>query len=289
MCLYVCVNMRVQPRWILRGALICLWSGSCYFTVIFASHQPLQHIWLYPVTFILHLCSYELLWPQSGVSIYGDYCSDQYHCRKLYKMTSWMWLMLYGVPKFSFEVPVLKHTVSILCYLMLLFHIYMNIVFMMGWGVSAKLIPASLQSLISQAGKTWCMSSFGKNRVSPAWWISLHLKMGFQSEPSSLSFDRAYNWTCQWQFNMIHLFTNPSSESSITSLIPEICIVLSPQQTQLTVWVFVCSWAAQLCGWPCASVGLSVLVTRCAIWAGGDHSYWLTFGTVPRQAGVSLE
>lgn len=53
--------------------------------------------------------------------------------------------------------------------------------------------------------------------VSPAWWISLSLKMEFQSQPSSLSFDRAYNWTCQWQFNMIHLFTNPSSESSITS------------------------------------------------------------------------
>lgn len=72
--------------------------------------------------------------------------------------------------------------------------------------------------LPSQQSSTSCAAGFDAwDTVSPAWWISLSLKMEFQSQPSSLSFDRAYNWTCQWQFNMIHLFTNPSSESSITS------------------------------------------------------------------------
>lgn len=84
--------------------------------------------------------------------------------------------------------------------------------------------------------------------VSPAWWISLSLKMEFQSQPSTLSFDRAYNWTCQWQFNVIHLFTNPSSESSITSSFRH--TVSSPQRAPA------CEWGGQSCGWLCAGVGL---------------------------------
>lgn len=40
---------------------------------------------------------------------------------------------------------------------------------------------------------------------------SVHiLEWDFRSQPFVLLFDRAYNWTCQQQFNMMHLFTNSS-------------------------------------------------------------------------------
>lgn len=85
------------------------------------------------------------------------------------------------------------------------------------------------------------------------------LKMGFQSETSSLSFDSGYNWTCQWQFNMIHLFTNPSSESSITSPIPRTHRLLSVAHS---LSVCACVRGRQRCGWMCATVGLSVFDPR---------------------------
>ena len=39
--------------------------------------------------------------------------------------------------------------------------------------------------------------------------------LGFGTETPSFSFDRGYNWTCQWQYNMIHLFTDGSWMPSI--------------------------------------------------------------------------
>lgn len=100
----------------------------------------------------------------------------------------------------------------------------------------------SQKSSISWTGQIWWVSSLAEDRVSPAWWISLAPKMGFQSEPSSLSFDRAYNWICQWQFNMIHLFTNLSSESSITLPIPQMHRVVFVACSAHCLNICVCVW-----------------------------------------------
>lgn len=114
---------------------------------------------------------------------------------------------------------------------------------------SAQLLEAiacrhsKVQYRVQQGFDAW-------DTVSPAWWISLSLKMEFQSQPSTLSFDRAYNWTCQWQFNMIHLFTNPSSESSITSSFRRTASSLQRARAPA------CEWDGQSCGWLCAGVGL---------------------------------
>lgn len=173
-CLYVCVNMRVQPRWILRGALICLWSGSRYSTVIFISRQPVQHVWLCPLAFLyVALTSKwrQCLWRLLVWSIpLQDCLQNEAGCNS------------YSEPRFSFEV--LTPSISILCYLVVLLHYISegNGVYRARWWAPvfsstslAKVILASLQSLISWAGKIWCMSSLGKNRASAAWWISLPL------------------------------------------------------------------------------------------------------------------
>lgn len=81
---------------------------------------------------------------------------------------------------------------------------------------------------------------------------SLHLlEWDFRSQPFVLLFDRAYNWTCQRQFNMMHLFTN-SSSGLINHLADPCDAPPPPLQPYLTVGecVHVCAVAA-LC--VCAS------------------------------------
>lgn len=85
-------------------------------------------------------------------------------------------------------------------------------------------------------------------------------------------------------------------ESSITSLIPQMRRHIHTSQSE-------CLYESGgggrggggVCGCLCSAVGFVYLWplqcwwSGCVIWAGGDHGYWLTFGTVPRWAGVNFE
>lgn len=112
---------------------------------------------------------------------------------------------------------------------------------------------------------------------------SVHiLEWDFRSQPFVLLFDRAYNWTCQQQFNMMHLFTN-LSPGLINHFADRCDAVLPPLQPYLTIRVCVCAWLYLLRAvdfvylWP-----LQPRRSARVIWAGGDHRYWLTFGAAPR-------
>lgn len=124
--------------------------------------------------------------------------------------------------------------------------------------------------------------------------------MGFHSEPSFLLFDRAYNWTCQWQFNMMHLFTN-SSSGVINHLADPSD---APPHPYLTVGVFVrerrrrrrCVWVSVLRCRFCLSLTPAVLVVRVCylsrrwswlladIWNSAEVSrceFWINTGKAP--------
>lgn len=120
---------------------------------------------------------------------------------------------------------------------------------------------------------------------------SLHLlEWDFRSQPFVLLFDRAYNWTCQRQFNMMHLFTN-SSSGLINHLADPCDAPPPPLQPYLTVGVcvHVCA-VATLCVCVCLLCAVDFVYlwplqprrSARVIWAGGDHRYWLTFGAAAR-------
>lgn len=70
------------------------------------------------------------------------------------------------------------------------------------------------------------------------------LEWDFHSQPFVLLFDRAYNWTCQQQFNMMHLFTN--SSPGLINHLTDPCDAVPPSlQPYLTIaLVCVCAVAA---------------------------------------------
>lgn len=123
-----------------------------------------------------------------------------------------------------------------------------------------------------------------------AWWILYVLKWDFAVNP------------------LLSYLTDPIIEHVSGNLARSIYLPIYPKSHQSPGWALRCAmisaappphppWRVGACKVSvCASVSVSLRLwpsrwnrSGCAIWAGGDHGYWLTFGTMPSWACVSFK